>query len=84
MNTNNLFQLMREADYPAPQLAKRAQVLAQLIYTDCQNHNENIAKELEKLVEWQFCDCGCPLQRKPLSKRDIELTRIVNALRLSL
>lgn len=31
----HILELMKEADYPAPEMAKRAQVLADLIIKDC-------------------------------------------------
>jgi len=44
MNTR-LRELMVEADYPAPELALRAQKLAELIVKECASRVDNILRE---------------------------------------
>ena len=50
--------------------------------------DENIvlqaAQAVENLVEWEHCDCGCPQQRSPKSRKDVELLRIAAFIRVNL
>lgn len=39
---------------------------------------------IEALVKWEFCDCGCPQQRSPASKEDVDLLRIAAFIRVEL
>ena len=39
---------------------------------------------VEALVKWDFCDCGCPQQRSPASKEDVDMLRIAAYIRVEL
>lgn len=39
---------------------------------------------VEALVKWEFCDCGCPQQRSPASKEDVDMLRIAAYIRVEL
>lgn len=39
---------------------------------------------VEALVKWEFCDCGCPQQRSPASKEDVDMLRIAAFIRIEL
>ena len=41
------------------------------------------SKAIEDLVVWEFCDCGCPQQRQPQSRKDVDLLRLAAELRIN-
>lgn len=42
------------------------------------------SKAVEALVEWEFCDCGCPQQRSPASREAVDYLRIASFIRIEL
>lgn len=82
MNKERLYELMRTADYAAPELAARAHILADLIAAEYQKYNDLLADHVSTLVVYQPCDCGCPMQRSPATSRDVKLMRVASALRI--
>lgn len=38
---------------------------------------------IESLVEWEFCDCGCPNQRAPATKEAVDFLRLSAHIRVA-
>ena len=40
-----------------------------------------VYKMLDNNLEYEYCDCGCPQQRTPKSRKDVDIIRIQSYMR---